>query len=440
MLLKLELENFLSFKDRQIFSLVADYNRSEIFNDNILGKIPSIATHKNQYILNGGIIYGSNAGGKTNFIVGVGVLKNLVTSSENDHILKNNFGFHFSDRFKPSILNIELIKEIEEEKYFINYQLEFVKNKISKERISYRDVLKTKLSEEKVIFEREGQRITTFDLSLKPIINYFEPRNFIDETLMYNFVNKINYEFFEESITGKAYQILKACYDYIDKDIIILDDEFDKSYIAENLKHDESLKDQILAALDDIDIKIDDFDIVDTTEQEIENFLADIEGDIPDELKESFINRRRKNRSYTIKTLRTIEGVSYSLDLRQESLGTIKFIHEFIQIFDCLTNHKLYIVDEIENHYHPMIQRYTLDLFLNQSDTKAQFIFTTHNTDFLEMNNMSKEQIWFIQKDNQLLQSELYSLAEFQDVSYQNHNWRNMYNEGRLGAIPKVIY
>lgn len=56
------------------------------------------------------------------------------------------------------------------------------------------------------------------------------------------------------------------------------------------------------------------------------------------------------------------------------------------------------------------------------------------------MNNMSKEQIWFIQKDNQLLQSELYSLAEFQDVSYQNHNWRNMYNEGRLGAIPKVIY
>ncbi|WP_235182885.1 hypothetical protein [Gracilibacillus boraciitolerans] len=45
-----------------------------------------------------------------------------------------------------------------------------------------------------------------------------------------------------------------------------------------------------------------------------------------------------------------------------------------------------------------------------------------------------------IDKDRHSLASEVYRLSDFDEVTYENHNWRNIYREGRIGAIPKVIY
>ena len=64
----------------------------------------------------------------------------------------------------------------------------------------------------------------------------------------------------------------------------------------------------------------------------------------------------------------------------------------------------------------------------------GQFIFSTHNVFHLELKTFMKEQIYFVTKIRDSLNSELYSLSDFPEVRYETTKIYEFYMKGILGG------
>lgn len=123
--------------------------------------------------------------------------------------------------------------------------------------------------------------------------------------------------------------------------------------------------------------------------------------------------------------------------LDDESDGTRKFISQFMRMYKTINNQGVFIVDELENNYHPEIQKYIINLFIKN---KAQLIFTTHNTELMNYGSIPIESIMFVDKNPLSNKSEVYQLIDFEgNLNRSKYNIRKMYEQGRLGAFPRIV-
>jgi hypothetical protein len=98
-------------------------------------------------------------------------------------------------------------------------------------------------------------------------------------------------------------------------------------------------------------------------------------------------------------------------------------------------------IDELDAKLHPLITKAIVNLF-NSSNTNpknAQLIFATHDTNLLQYANLRRDQIWFVEK-NQETATDLYSLAEFKlpdgKKVRNDADVEKNYIRGRYGAVP----
>ena len=92
------------------------------------------------------------------------------------------------------------------------------------------------------------------------------------------------------------------------------------------------------------------------------------------------------------------------------------------------------MIDEFHSQLHPLLQKYILDLFYEQSDG-GQIIYTTHDTTLLDKKYMRRDQIWFTNK-NEDGESSLYSLADFNVRNFDS--FEKDYLSGIYGGIPNL--
>ena len=78
--------------------------------------------------------------------------------------------------------------------------------------------------------------------------------------------------------------------------------------------------------------------------------------------------------------------------------------------------------------------QYANEATRNGKNHFGQFIFTTHNVLHLDLKNYMKEQIYFVTKDIETLESELYSLADFPEIRYETTKIYEFYMKGILGG------
>jgi len=71
--------------------------------------------------------------------------------------------------------------------------------------------------------------------------------------------------------------------------------------------------------------------------------------------------------------------------------------------------------------------------FINGKSHLGQFIFSTHNVLHLDLKTYMKEQIYFVAKIRDSLNSELYSLSDFPEVRYETTKIYEFYMKGILG-------
>ena len=70
--------------------------------------------------------------------------------------------------------------------------------------------------------------------------------------------------------------------------------------------------------------------------------------------------------------------------------------------------------------------------FINGKTHRGQFVLTTHNVLHLDLKTYMKEQIYFITKDNETLESDMYSLADFPEIRYETTKIYEFYMKGIL--------
>ena len=128
------------------------------------------------------------------------------------------------------------------------------------------------------------------------------------------------------------------------------------------------------------------------------------------------------------------DGNDYPLALFDESEGTIKSIMLFIYASNAIMTNKSMFIDELNVKLHPLLLKFIVDLFYDYN-SKAQLIYTTHDTTLMDKKFFRRDQIWFVQKD-QYGYSELSSLSDFRirtDASFEKD-----YLAGVYGGIPLI--
>ncbi len=127
------------------------------------------------------------------------------------------------------------------------------------------------------------------------------------------------------------------------------------------------------------------------------------------------------------------DGSRFSRELGKDSSGVREFFAWAVQIFKVVYENKIIFADEMDRVLNPVLSDRVI-AFINGKQHYGQFIFTTHNVLHLDLKNFMKEQIYFITKDVECLESELYSLADFPDVRYETTKIYEFYMKGILGG------
>lgn len=121
--------------------------------------------------------------------------------------------------------------------------------------------------------------------------------------------------------------------------------------------------------------------------------------------------------------------------LEDESDGTQRLFHLVPGLFQLKTASRVLVIDELDRRLHTELTRLFVQQALDcrEDDPHGQLIYTTHDTNLLDLDLLRRDEIWFVEKDKKGA-SHFASLAEWK-VRPDMEIERN-YLAGRFGAIP----
>lgn len=415
MLLQFSLSNFASFKDEKVFSTKANINDTE--HDDIL------LEYKKDKYLPSVALYGANASGKSNFNRAITRAIMLVRSS------------HLKQVGEPTgIIPFLLDDESRNNKTSMNFV--FVQNNTKyaygfvcdSKRVYEEYLLQYKTAKPTLIFERTNVNEYTYtSQSIKKELKPCETKNsenmlFLSTATLWNAQStKEAYKWFVEGVDTYDSSTMNAnLIQYID-----------------NNKDNEELKPFLLNVFKHADINVVDYTFK-SSKADPEKVIIPNLG-----LNENAINQIKQNaKEYEFFTTHRVENngmkKDYVFNYQFESTGTQTLLAYGVNILNALQTGKTMIIDELETSLHPMLVKYIIDLFNNPEINKnnAQIIFTTHETELLDLGLFRRDQIYFTEKDERGT-TDLYSLAEYSPR--KDENIRKGYMQGRYGAIPFIV-
>ena len=418
MLVRFSVKNFMSFKEKQDFSMeagIGDENPDNIININ----------ESNERVLKTTALYGANASGKTNLIKAFSVAIMMIRLSNNrqpgEKLLQME-QFAFDENTKKEPCEFEFIFYTNNNKYVYGFKAD--KNKIHEEYLyQYFSAKATR------IFERIGENykfLQADETKLNAIKNQ-------------NLENKL----FLSTATTWNYEKTRAPYLWFANmiDTYIGGNELNPFSIEayNNDDANESLKKFTLKLLEEADIIIKDYNIeIEETEMDARMIMQLKNMNIPSNV---IIPKTSVIKSITMSHEIIDENGNtkiYNLDLISESSGT-KIVFAMAPILkEVFEKGKILIIDEIERSLHPslveMIIKFFHSIEINKSN--AQLIFNTHDTNLLSLDLFRRDQIWFAEKDPKKGATELYPLDDFS--VRKTENIQKGYLNGRYGAIPFV--
>ncbi|MCT4589399.1 MAG: ATP-binding protein [Carboxylicivirga sp.] len=430
MLLEFRVSNYRSIGDEQVISLVPTSKQKD-HPENILefGKYRALNTIS---------LYGSNSGGKSNFLKSMSLLDKLVhmsaRASSTTKLPYDPFLLREGYSDKPTCFEISFI--INEFRY--RYGFEFNESEIEKEWL-----FRKNLGREVRVFERENDIIDVssgFKGTKKIIDAAIEATR--ENALFLSTCDMLNIEEAKSIINWFAH------FSMIDG----LNTESEEFKTVE-LWEKEEYQSKIRKYLTSLNLGIKDIDI--TTK---EFNISDLPEDMPKDLKEQLSKSLKGKHSYTVLAKHSIydslqiptsQTETWKWDER-ESSGAKKALQLSGPILWTLANGGVLIIDEIEAKLHPIMTLNTIDTFLNKESNpnKAQLIFATHDTNLLTYSKLRRDQICFAEKNN-WESTELYSLSDFVYFEEKNGEFKSekerpdtdkekRYFEGRYGAIPAL--
>ena len=124
--------------------------------------------------------------------------------------------------------------------------------------------------------------------------------------------------------------------------------------------------------------------------------------------------------------------------MAEESDGTNSYFKLIGIVKEVLDEGTPLVVDELDAHLHPLLAKHLVSLFnsVEFNPNGAQLIFTSHNTNLLDLDVLRRDQIWFAEKDELTAATDLFSLQAFS--IRKDTKLEKGYLIGHYGAIPFI--
>ena len=428
MLLQFKVKNYKSFLEDAEFSMEAapkqkglDYSLSNIkFKKRIIKGLSS------------SVIYGPNASGKTNVIGAMDTLRSIILrgnirnaeekgspnpASESLELIPNNT----LKTAKPVEFGITFM----ENNLLISYKLVLDIGRFLEDTHKRRILRETLCVNESVIFHREESLVVE---NLNVIKNYLSDSTDVNADGIYQIAtNSLNEE---ELFLMNGFKLL-----YSQNLVKIISGWFANKFMV--ICRAESL--QLIKRF--ADPQKPTVYIEKTTNRAAElfginsNAIGYVVGDDDTGAKLCSIFKDEKN-----KKIATMAAELF------ESYGTIRFITIFPLVLKAILTGGTLIVDEFDASIHPMALMNIINIFHNDEINihHAQLIFNTHNPIFLNSNIFRRDEIKFVERDDDTHLSVLYALSDFGttgDKGVRKHDdYMQHYFVSEYGAIKDIDF
>jgi len=422
MLIDYRFSNFRSFKEMTSLSMIA--GRQTTLNDNLIREY-------DLRIIPSAVIYGANASGKSNIIMSLAVMKDIVLSGSleaNIPNLKNLelYPFAYQESEKPLSFEIDFIYGGKRLEFGFEAQVSTFKKEtrsIVSEFLNYID----KSDQKTNIYTREKDKIQIN--KEKKALSIIE----FDEKLLKQFEKKIN-----ENIDETELFLSRAFKSTISNELADMVLDFFKEKLV--VVSDFTLKKTNLT-----------FSLEDSPKKDFFAWNKILDGFVknadfgPQGI--AFKSNKSEDKESSSMELVSIykyhdENIVIPAEL-MESRGTLKLVDFAIPFEELFKAGGVFILDEFDAAIHPELIKGILALF-NDSDLNkagAQLIFTTHNPIYLNNKIFRRDQIRFVEKDTDSYESVIYSLADFGAEEVRNdHNYLINYFKGNYGALPFIDF
>lgn len=440
MLIKITVENFKSFDQKEELSMISS------------SKIQDKKEHRIQIkqtnILKNAVIYGANAAGKSNlvdfFSFFTEVLREGLPVNSTDYFCRN----------KTENLDRESFFELQftagEKFYAYGFSAVLSKRRITEEWLY--ELMQDGGAHQ--LFIREDKKKPVLGETVS--VNSDEASRF--KVYSEDFVNQDSQLFLTEMNRGKKYSqdsrllFFPAVFSWLMSSVIVLKPDMGLAN-TEAYYNDSSLE-RITELIKTFDTGISGITIKKISMEELgksvpKEILNDVFFRLKQQMnmtrlpeikatwrtKDAFFNFKvTQNEPPEITTLILKHGKSeFDFTFPEESDGT-KRLFDLIDMILTARSDTLFVVDELERSLHPKLTQHFLELFMTAHKTdRTQLVFTTHEASIMDQNLFRRDEIWFVERnaDNS---SRIYSLDIFKERYDKKLN--KAYIEGRYGAVP----
>ena len=436
MLLDFKIKNFKSFYNETEINMLADSGKRD-FKDRLIDISNKKTVRK--FALPSMVIYGANASGKTTIIFSINMLKQIVINGTIKKQIKNKdiseleicpFIHEVKKMDEPIHLEITFKTEENIYNYFIEISASYLKpiRKIVREELNVIDYKKigTSVKEEKINI-------------------YIITENTVELNKEMNVLTILGKD---EEFFNSLDNLQKTFSENLDKEDLFLTTGF-KSMISLKMSTDilKWFQEKLITVVDfNLKEPIVNFEDIENNDDitVFRNKQLDKLIEIADfgPQKIGYVKDNNTGK-YILNSFYESSGNNTGLMVNSkeiESKGTIKLIDFWMGFMEYFKKGGIFVLDEFDCSIHPELVSGIIDLFNNPDINKnnSQLIFNTHNPLYLQKRLFRRDQIMFVEKDEETYISSVYKLS---DIDLRNDaNYMKNYFEGKFGALPFIDF
>lgn len=435
MLLEFKMQNFKSFYDETTISMFADNAKKE-YKERLININDEKSITKK--VIPAMVVYGANASGKTSIISAINMLKQIIINGTIKKQIKNKdiqeldicSFIHDSKKINEPI---QLEITFKTDSYIYNYMLNII--------ATYIKPLRKIVNEELNIVEYKNVGTSVKEVKTNIFKRCESKVELNKDSKIIKMLGK------GEEYSNEAINLEKIFTENLDKEDLFLTTGF-KSMISLKVSNDilNWFSEKLITVVD-FNVKEPLISFDDNEDNEMRVYrneqldkLIKIADFGPQEI--GYIKDSNTGK-YLLNSLYTPKGSKEGLIINSKSIeskGTIKLIDFWIGFMEFFKNGGVFVLDEFDCSIHPELVGGIIDLFNNKeiNINNAQLIFNTHNPLYLQNRFFRRDQIMFVEKDENTYMSNVYKLSDFDlrnDVNYMKN-----YFEGKYGALPFIDF
>lgn len=434
MLLRFTVENFMSFKDAVEFNLFPSSKSHNHDNHRMVcGSVTGLRMSA---------MYGANGAGKSNLIVAMTFLQNIIRFGLNVNGNLEDFRFRFCDEYKSKPTSFAIEFSIGED--ILYYQIEF-----DGKFITYETLSRSLKSTDDLIFSRGTK--SSGKMKLKLAQKHFANKltaDFEDAIIRILRPDQTLLQLFGEFYPSSS-EVIANAFAWIVKRLKILTPNMGAETLPFMLYNNQEFLKMVNKELPLLKTGVDSL-VVNSEELVLPEAQTIYKEEIEKAKKEPGTPIPTNRTMYDgIANIVFVDGHLLKMTMQPqhkmvdghlettpytfESDGTHRLIDFMPMLYYLNDKDNVFIVDEIERSIHPIMIKELMRTISDSETIKGQLIFTTHESCLLDQDIFRPDEIWFAQKDVEQA-TQLYPLSDFN--IHNTANIENGYLQGRYGGIP----